>query len=623
LRSLRIILGVCLLISLALWFNLWDGLRGGYGWRWGYAAPTSINEWLPSLLAVLGYGLGSLWVISRRRGVVLAWAVLGGALLPIIFLTRWGDPLYEQYTRVASGLTSGPHLVATQYSPATIHDTLRGWTDEQERLAETELSIHAALAPPGLPLLYYGTSRALEKTPFLANPLGRALRPLQCDNLMLAQARNAQLASAVVGIASPVWAALAVLPLFWLAKLVADEITARRAVLLWALVPGVALFTPTPNTVFPTLAMLCIVLLWAGMAKNQSRFLFAAGVVAGILTFLNFSVVPILLFCGFLALAFQAFFARPVFWSLRVGVVFGLGLVVVWGAWLLYGGEPPWAMLHTAMSQHLELERPYLPWLFLHLWDYALFFGLPLMALGVWAFVAALRQARTPHALHLLALVWGATLLVLDFSGTARGETGRVWQFFFPISLLLAAGMLRSAADFRLLLGGQAFAALVLALYIPVIGTGLNTPAQEPPPLQNPYPLTITNIGFGADFRLVGFGGALDAQNNLVVDLQWAADRQSEQPYYVAIIPVAPNGNAYRESYVYLNDAYPTTCWQAGQTIVERVKIPLDDTPPIGDWWLSLTVHDYHSYTPLPVTLPDGSQDQQAGIGAIEIPPSN
>lgn len=627
---------ISLLVALALMFNLWEGLRGGYGWRWGYAVPQQVAEWLPTLAALLVYAAGCDWIMRRAERPlwqVMVWAGLGSAVLPFIFLLRWGDPLYVQFTRVASGGTSGPHLVAALYTPETVNDALRDWTAQQAQFAKNEITIHAALAPPGLSIVYYLSSQALETAAFIANPIGRELRPMQCHNLAMMRYSNAQLASAVVGMASPLWAALAIFPLLWLGRRLADEPTARWIVLLWVLVPGLALFTPTPNTVFPTLAVLCVALLWAGVERRAYSLIFGAGLTASVLTFLNFSVVPLLLLCGLLAFfpSSQTPFQRDL-WkrtsreAVRVGVVFGLGLAVIWIGWAIYGGQPFWAMLDTAMSQHLDLERPYLPWLALHLWDYALFLGLPLMLLSLWSAwrgIQQLRQEKRLSSAAFLALALGLTLLILDFSGTARGETGRVWQFFFPFSLITAGAALRGLPvnNHRLLLGVQTFSALTLLLFIPVISTGLDQPPQLPPEVKEAGITVETNLLFDDTLRLTGFGGFLDKQNTLVVDLRWQADEWSEQPYYFSIIPVAPDGSAYREGFVYqpFAAAYPATCWQPGQTIIDRVHIPLAGDPPSGEWWLSLSVQDYRTYAPVAVRLPDGTRDQQAGIGPIWV----
>jgi hypothetical protein len=615
-KRLRWMLLVSVIIGLALLFNVWESLRGDYGWRWGYAAPDRVGQWLPSLLAVIVYVAGAFFV--RRRAQVIGWALLGSALLPFIFLGRWGEPLEFQFDRVASGTVSGPHLIAHQSDD--FPNALKNWPDEQQRFADEHISIHGALAPPGLPLLYYGASRALDGADFAADPLGRTLRPYQCHNLDMMSASNAELASAWLGMASPIWAALAIFPLFWLGRRLTDEQSAHWMALAWALIPGIAVFTPVPNTVFPTMAIFCVWLLWTAMERRSYGRIFAAGLVASAMTFLNFSVLPLLLFCGLLALGYHLMNLREKrFWSMQVGAVFGAGLVMVWLVWMVWGGPPPSDMLQTAMDQHLTLERPYLPWLFLHLWDYALFFGLPLILLSLWSFGAAIPKIKNLSPIGLFAICLGLTLLIVDISGTARGETGRVWQFFFPMSLIIALAALRDLPpiNHRLMLITQGFFALVLVLYVPVINNPIGQPPPNPPEIESAAIEVPTEAQFADSLHLTGFGGAFDESNNLVLDLRWQTQSQADEPFYFAVIPVAPDGTPYQESMVFqpFETAYPVTCWQPGQEVIDRVTIPLEGDPPAGEWWVSLSTHGYFDFEPLPVTLPDGSIDTQAGIG--------
>jgi hypothetical protein len=341
-----------------------------------------------------------------------------------------------------------------------------------------------------------------------------------------------------------------------------------------------------------------------------------AGLVASAMTFLNFSVLPLLLFCGLLALGYHLMNRRVNrFWSMQVGAVFGAGLLIVWLVWLAWGGPPPSDMLQTAMNQHLTLERPYLPWVFLHLWDYALFFGLPLMLLSLWS----LGKVKKPSPIGLFAIAFGLALLIVDISGTARGETGRVWQFFFPMSLIIALAALRDfpPINHRALLAVQGFFALVLVLYVPVINNPLSVPPADPPEVEAANIVVETQARFDDSLNLTGFGGTFDDDNNLVLDLRWRAERQINEPYYFAVIPVAPDGTPYQESLVFqpFDEAYPITCWQPGQTIIDRITIPLEGNPPDGEWWVSVITHGYFDFEPLMVTLLDGATDTQAGIG--------
>ena len=619
---LRVILAASVIIALALMFNMWESLRGDYGWRWGYDVPERVGQWLPSVMAVIVYLVGAFWLMRREprpAWQVIIWSLLGSALLPFIFLGRWDDPFREQYSRLASGTVSGPYLLALQYDD--IEDVLKNWPEEQQRLADEEISIHAALAPPGLPMLYYGANQILNGASFVADPLSRELRPYQCHNLDLMAASNAEMSSSALGMASPFWAALTILPLFWLARRLLDESSARWAALTWALLPGIALFTPVPNTWFPALAILCVWLVWGALEDRRFSRIFVAGMVASLLTFLNFSVVPLLLFIGLLALGYHLLLARESerwYWSLLMGAVFGAGLIVVWLVWIIWGGPPPWDMLQTAMSQHLTLERQYFPWLFLHIWDYALFIGLPVMLLSLWTIWQAIRTGRDASRIGVFALAFGLGLLILDVSGTARGETGRVWQFLFPMSLLIALAALRELPQMnhRGLLAVQGSFALVLALFVPVIGTPFDAPPTSPPEVTAANIAIQTDTRFGEALHLTGFGAAFD-DDNLILDLRWQTERQADQAYYFAVIPVAPDGAPYQDSLVYqpFDTDYPVTCWEPGQEVIDRVTIPLDGDPPPGEWWVSLSAHDYFDFEALPVTLPDGTTDTQAGIG--------
>ncbi|MFP4321309.1 MAG: hypothetical protein ACLFTK_02545 [Anaerolineales bacterium] len=480
-------------VSGMLALDAWPSLRGDYGWRWGYAIPSELADWLPSALALGLFVLvsGYLWRRGASARAVVAWAFIASAVLATVFLTRWDDPLFLLHTRTASRSATGPQLIATGYTPATIQTALHAWPDEQRRFAEDGLSMHAALAPPGLPLAYYLAQQGLAQAPGLADPLAEPLRSLQCHNLEIASQSDAQIAGAWLGILSPVWAALAVFPLFWLAWQIGGASVARVAVLLWPLVPGIAVFTPVPNTVFPALAVFCVALLWRGLSSGRFAWAASAGAVFGIGLFLNISLVPLAMFCGWLALGYHVFLARPEvrpWWSVRMGAAFGLGLALVWGLWALYDGAPFWVILDVAMHQHLQLDRPYWPWLVLHLWDYVLFLGLPILLLSLYPLLGALRERgpRSPGALLMAALV--VTLLILTISGTARGETGRVWQFFFPFSVIGAALALDAWRAVGRGLALQAVYCLVIVLFIPVIATELTHPSGA-------YPATCSAPG--------------------------------------------------------------------------------------------------------------------------------
>jgi hypothetical protein len=191
------------------------------------------------------------------------------------------------------------------------------------------------------------------------------------------------------------------------------------------------------------------------------------------------------------------------------------------------------------------------------------------------------------------------------------------------MSVIIALAALRDAPpiNHRLLMLAQGFFALVMVLYVPVINNPISQPSTNPPEIESATIDVVTEARFSDSLHLTGFGGTFDDDNHLVLDLRWRAVRQADEPFYFAVIPVGPDGTPYQESMVFqpFETVYPVTCWQPGQEVIDRVTIPLEGDPPVGEWWVSLSTHGYFDFEPLPVTLPDGSIDMQVGIGPFEM----
>ncbi|MCZ7668252.1 MAG: hypothetical protein M5U34_14230 [Chloroflexi bacterium] len=105
-------LGIILLSAgalLAFLFNWWPSLRGDYGWRWPYVAPSwaRLSRLLPTLLLLLIYGVGLYFLRKRATWLYLLWVFGGALLLPVALLYWWGDPLSHLFRRTISGMTTG------------------------------------------------------------------------------------------------------------------------------------------------------------------------------------------------------------------------------------------------------------------------------------------------------------------------------------------------------------------------------------------------------------------------------------------------------------------------------------------------------------------------------------
>jgi hypothetical protein len=619
-------MGACIAFCLVLALDLTPMLRGDFGWRWPYEAPDAARL-LPLLVVVSAYVMVGL---RLRRGVVL-WSFAGAVIVPLAALFLLGDPLFLLATRTFSGLATGAHMAGV--SLADMGQALRDWPALMPTFMDPDqhimASVHIALSPPGLPLLFHEVMRLLEAIPPLADAADMALRPLQCHNLAIMAYDNAQLGSAWIGILMPVWAAFAVLLLY--------RLGGRLAALWWPLVPSVALFTPNWNTAYPVLALVAFWLLDRALRHGASRratalLAVASGAAVSLLTFLNISTVPLIGLIGLYALLTTwdragRLTVRSLVPAVRVGLWFGAGLITVWGIYFIATGVTPLAILEIALGQHLELERPYLPWVFLHVYDLLLFTGLPLALI---ALLAITQRPRSP-----LTVALALTIAIMAVSGTARGETGRVWMFFSPFILIVAARALQppdSSEEVPIPRGAgmvaltQALVLVTLVAFLRVIATELTPPPSPPPDDQTPLQAPAAPPTLGGYFTLIGWH-AEPASDGTSIDLtlRWRAEARSAVPYFFSALIVGPDGQPTADAVDWQPfdtdldvPQYPVTCWVPGQTVMETRRLPLGQSTP-GEYWISLSAFDIRDMQRLSVTVPGAPEDTQIGLGPVRV----
>jgi hypothetical protein len=619
-------MGVCIIFCVVLALDLIPMLRGDFGWRWPYEAPDA-SRLIPLLVTVAAYVVVGL---RLRRGVV-PWSFMGAVIVPLAALFLLGDPLFLLATRTFSGLATGAHMAGVLL--ADMGQALRDWPALMPTFLEPDQyimpSVHIALSPPGLPLLFHETMRLLEAIPPLADAAGMALRPLQCHNFAIMAYDNAQLGSAWLGILMPVWAAFAVLPLY--------RLGGRLAALWWPLVPSVALFVPNWNTAYPVLALVAFWCLDRSLREHaRGRVValsaLASGALVSLLTFLNISTVPLIGLFGLYALLTAwgragQLTIRSLAPAVRVGLWFGAGLITVWGMYFAATGVTPLAILEVALGQHLELERPYLPWVFLHVYDLLLFTGLPVALVAV----LAITQRPRPPLTAALALI----IAIMAVSGTARGETGRVWMFFSPFILIIAARALQppdSSEEVSIPRGAgmvtltQALVLATLVAFLRVIATEL-TPPPPPPDDQTPLQVPAAPSALGGYFTLIGWR-AEPASDSTSIDLtlRWRAEARSAVPYFFSALIIGPEGQLVSDAVNWQPfdtdldvPKYPVTCWAPGQVVTETRRLPLGELAP-GEYWISLSAFDVRDMQRLSVTAPGTPEDTQIGLGPVRIP---
>jgi hypothetical protein len=431
-------------------------------------------------------------------------------------------------------------------------------------------------------------------------------------------------------------------PLFLLGRDLKNNQLGRWAAAGWALVPALSLFMGTMNTPYPLLALFTLWFLLKGQGSLDGKpyavsdlsgvWLIGAGFSTAVALSFNFALAPLVLWCGWLTLALwwlhpgqtqRGSWIRP----LSIGGLYGAGLLVGLGVYWLITGHHLLSLLPIAMDTHLTLDRPYLPWVWLHTWDVVLFGGLPIFLYFLYGAWRLPDKATRAFALALLL-----TLATMVLSGTARGETGRVWLFFMPGFLLVATAVVQTGQwrDVALLLGAQALWLFTTVGVIRAVGIEIPPPvaytAVVDPPLEGPN-IPVEAL-FGHEMRLESYQAAYQAdKNQLSLALQWEPQQQMSKGYFFSAVVVDANGTPlHTETWSPLNYQYPTTCWYhtplaEGETVQDRIEIELSTTPSATPLWLSFSAFDVNednTPTYLPVTLPNGETDpQQVGLGPV------
>ena len=644
-RTLGVVV-LSLIWALALALNVWPVLRGDYGWRWPFAPIDDLKRLLPLLVVSIVYLLGVKLLFRRRIGFLLVWTMIGTMGMTIAALAVRYDPWFQLYTVTLSPNTGGWHYTAAHLNDlnAALHDWPKVMRDF------TRVSSHMGISPPGMVVSYSVVNQVLEQLPALANALGRPLRAAVCQNFTVLNYSNAEFASVWFGMLMPVWGALVVLPLYGLGKQLFGGLTARWAVILWPLIPGLLMFAPLPNVFYPLPAVIVIWLLVTGLQRDKPSLILLAGVLTSCLTFMNFTFLPLLLMVGALLIGLpllrtEATKKRNVWrhlpwrYSLKMGVWYGVGLAVIWIIAYFVTGTSLVSILQAALTAHLVLDRPYLPWLVLHPNDFFMFTGWPisLMALmGIGLIVVKLWKKKPLVEADIFLLALAVALLLLNFSGTMRGESGRILLFMAPFWLLAVGSVIGSEASAGQRWSGPGVVAAQVVVLITLVGLlrvvdGSFTASPAPPQLASASSDAAlpANAVFGNILHLAAFAGHGETSQEpttppsakLVLWLEWTSSGQVDVPYYLSFIPVSPAGNgALRATLIQpFDQSYPTTCWSPQSSpLHERVEIPVDEAVA-GDWWVSLSLVNGETGEKLNVLHPDGSRDDQVGLGPFHM----
>jgi hypothetical protein len=652
---------VTVLFLILLATNVTPWLRGPKAWRWPYAIPGTFRRlWLPALLLALYIALAvwlapqaaTLKAAARRarredsagqddlggrddlaptaRWVAIVAIVASMLMTPAIqFALLYMDHVdvrsqlfYRTVAEGANGFYNVGVVVMDRY------DFMRYFAERAIDWYPT----HAERHPPGLPVLFSLARQFFDGTPRLTSWLNDVYRPYQCQNVPLMNLPDGAIAAATLQMAVPLALSLVAPPLYLLGREAYGRATAVRAVLLWPLLPGIALWSAYWTPLYALFTVLALLWVHYGLSRHKLLYLMASGGVISVSTFMSFGNAAILGFLGAYGIVWlidryrRAPGQAPALrWLIGGALVFALGAASLW-VWLWFRfGLSFFAVWRVGMGRHFEMNRTGWFWILYHLYDFFVAAaGIPILfywGARTWQAVRALFTAR--RALDVLALSFLVGLLVLDLSGAARGEVARVWAFMLPIPLLIAAH--------RLPRRGLAFAALILLLsaqlfvtnvFVRYIGTDLIDPPDPPARATVNARWTPWQARWegGIALRGVQVPREVAAGQPVSIGAIWSTSRRIHRPYTVFVHMLDEQGQLVAQRDVmHLDGEWPTTCWRPGEPFEDRYTLvqlqPFESGPhrvEIGLYWLP-------SGKRLPVTGKGVQPHQSVAIGTIQV----
>lgn len=620
----------------------------GFVLGWARADTLTLRDALPLGLAYAAYLLFVFVAVvgpaaDRLPGWVKWAGLIGGSVALQVAATAVVEPypirgiFFRQFSQVSSGYFT----VGARWD--NLADVLARYIQQSQTWP-----IHPRNQPPGLMLIFWGTTQVASLLQSVSASLASTFRPLTCFDEGLTPLSDAQVMGGVLGVAIEFIAAtLAIVPLWHVVRRLSNPRSAWLAAALYPLTACMLAWVSRWDRSFVYVSIGGIALienmLDASRTGRRGRAIGSAVALGALLAvglFLAYKLTPVLLTLGLYALARaeQLRRADTSGWSRRwlastavSGLIVGATAAALWAGFVLATGFDLVTHFQSSVGFHSGMERPYWPWAAYSALDIFNHIGLPFVM------VALLFGWRKWYP---LALAFFGTVFVLSVFRITHDETGRLLTYLAPLGIALAAmalgegipilGYSQSADPAaprarRIAQGIVALAATQLfvhLLVLRVISYGVDPLSVEP--ASPPASMTQTSIRFGpaGELRLVGFEmpDRLTPGQHADAVLYWRleAERAPQTSYKVFMHVSSTLDDTDRIASVDekpLNWALPTTCWAPGVLIRDSHPFDVDVNARPGKWLALLGLYSEETGERAKVF-----EAQRAIAGAVELP---
>lgn len=429
------------LFLLAITFDISPNLRGPYDpnldFRWPYYFVNTINKiWAPLAVFLLILLLFNYFdnyekknLSQKRELFLLAGVFLLGFLLQIalVYFSRFGINIL--FRRMADPGING------YFSTAVKHPDIFRFMRDYPYIA-SQLDQHAITHPPGVNVLLNGIINFFSAVPQVTKFLSQYINPPSEPNsfkLWLSLTEPQRIAAIISAFITHLLSLTAIIPLYFSLKNVLGIKTAVRSVFLYVLIPSIAFFAPLFDPIYSLFSVLSFYLIVKGIIGKKYVLIFLSGLILGIGFFFSFSLIPIFVIAVLFCLLMYMKKRRT--YIIKDSLYFIAG-ILTWIIITYLFGFNFISAFFTATKSGSHLARSYISSLWANPYDFFIFLGIPTAILFLtFSFEVLRKKIQVQSNFGVLLVSFWSTFLLLNISGSARGEVGRIWAplMLFPI----------------------------------------------------------------------------------------------------------------------------------------------------------------------------------------------
>jgi len=437
----KAIIFASLLFYLAIGFDVSPFLRGpAYyppEWRWEYQFINTVSRVYAPLLVIaiiiaLFYFTQKRNYFEKHEKRVLSFIIILGFLfqISVLFFSRAGisvlihriiDPELNGYFTAALPIKNAADFLRT-YNQNILH-----------------FVYHAKAHPPGAILLFFFIKQFVSLFPGFISFINYSV-PQHADirHLWYTLIARDKATAAFSSFFIPFLSVLTIVPLFYCAKILYGSKIAVRSAYLFLFIPSVVLFLPINDAFLSIFSITAFYFFVRGFKNNSISNFLLSGITLFLGVFFNLSLLPLAIFFFiYFLLKFLETEKKQYADFLKKGLAFLTGFLLLPIFFFLFFHFNFIEMIQIIMKHVPDIHtRSYKIWLFYNLYDFFVFSGIPITIV---LFLVIKNVFIIRRKIDFLFLSFFIMLIILDISGSVRGETGRILEAFMPFMSLIAA----------------------------------------------------------------------------------------------------------------------------------------------------------------------------------------